>query len=109
MRYVYAHFPINVNIEKNSETGLFEVDIRYVDNGVVATVVALIEQADRDTEISLARRSFEGLPCNQVLTLRHRRTRRMNYNFTETRSRTYRKVPQTSSRYVGCEIKIFGR
>ena len=30
MRYVYAHFPINVNIEKNSETGLYEVDIRYV-------------------------------------------------------------------------------
>lgn len=31
MRYVYAHFPINVNIEKNSETGLYEVDIRYVE------------------------------------------------------------------------------
>ena len=30
MRYVYAHFPINVSIEKNSETGLYEVDIRYV-------------------------------------------------------------------------------
>ena len=30
MRYVYAHFPINVNIEKNKETGLFEVEIRYV-------------------------------------------------------------------------------
>lgn len=30
MRYVYAHFPINVNIEKNSETGLYEVDIRCV-------------------------------------------------------------------------------
>ncbi|KAF6833754.1 60s ribosomal protein l9 [Colletotrichum plurivorum] len=30
MRYVYAHFPINVNIEKNSETDLFEVEIRYV-------------------------------------------------------------------------------
>lgn len=29
MRYVYAHFPINVNIEKNGETGLFEVEIRY--------------------------------------------------------------------------------
>lgn len=28
MRYVYAHFPINVNVEKNGETGLFEVEIR---------------------------------------------------------------------------------
>ena len=28
MRYVYAHFPINVNIEKNNDTGLYEVDIR---------------------------------------------------------------------------------
>lgn len=33
MRYVYAHFPINVNIEKNSETGLYEVDIRYASSG----------------------------------------------------------------------------
>lgn len=30
MRYVYAHFPINVNIDKNKETGLFEVEIRCV-------------------------------------------------------------------------------
>ena len=37
MRYVYAHFPINVNIEKNSETGLFEVDIRYVDSRLTWT------------------------------------------------------------------------
>lgn len=28
MRYVYAHFPINVNIEKNKETDLYEVEIR---------------------------------------------------------------------------------
>jgi large subunit ribosomal protein L9e len=28
MRYVYAHFPINVNIEKNNDTGLYEVEIR---------------------------------------------------------------------------------
>lgn len=29
MRYVYAHFPINVNVDKNNETGLYEVEIRY--------------------------------------------------------------------------------
>merc|ERR1712058_140912 len=28
MRYVYAHFPINVNLDKNKDTGLFEVEIR---------------------------------------------------------------------------------
>ena len=30
MRYVYAHFPINVNLDKNAETGNWEVEIRYV-------------------------------------------------------------------------------
>jgi large subunit ribosomal protein L9e len=30
MRYVYAHFPINVNVEKNAESGNYEVEIRYV-------------------------------------------------------------------------------
>lgn len=29
MRYVYAHFPINVNLDKNSD-GVCEVEIRYV-------------------------------------------------------------------------------
>lgn len=28
MRYVYAHFPINVNLEKNNETDLWQVEIR---------------------------------------------------------------------------------
>ncbi|KAK3672498.1 60S ribosomal protein L9B [Recurvomyces mirabilis] len=28
MRYVYAHFPINVNMEKNKDTGLWQVEIR---------------------------------------------------------------------------------
>lgn len=38
MRYVYAHFPINVNIEKNKETGLHEVEIRYGINHPILTV-----------------------------------------------------------------------
>lgn len=29
MRYVYAHFPINLNLDKNPETGNIEVEIRY--------------------------------------------------------------------------------
>lgn len=33
MRYVYAHFPINVNLDKNKETGLWDVEIRYVMDG----------------------------------------------------------------------------
>ena len=28
MRYVYAHFPINVNLDQNKETGVWEVEIR---------------------------------------------------------------------------------
>ncbi|XXG99044.1 hypothetical protein Hte_005378 [Hypoxylon texense] len=40
MRYVYAHFPINVNIEKNSETGNFEVEIRnFIGEKLVRRVV----------------------------------------------------------------------
>lgn len=30
MRYVYAHFPINLNLEK-TENGCVEVEIRYAD------------------------------------------------------------------------------
>ncbi|MCJ1443419.1 MAG: hypothetical protein MMC23_003917 [Stictis urceolatum] len=40
MRYVYAHFPINVNIDKNGETGLFEVEIRnFLGEKIVRKVV----------------------------------------------------------------------
>ena len=66
MRYVYAHFPINVNIEKNNETGLFEVEIRY------ATIVE--ETADSRQRLTggagigilLGRRSFAELRYNQA-------------------------------------------
>jgi len=39
MRYVYAHFPINVNMEKNKETGLWDVDIRnYLGEKIIRRV-----------------------------------------------------------------------
>lgn len=40
MRYVYAHFPINVNLDKNAETGLWEVEIRnFIGEKIVRRVV----------------------------------------------------------------------
>ncbi|KAK4456583.1 ribosomal protein L6, alpha-beta domain-containing protein [Cladorrhinum samala] len=40
MRYVYAHFPINVNLDKNNETGNWEVEIRnFVGEKLVRRVV----------------------------------------------------------------------
>ncbi|KAL2178555.1 60S ribosomal uL6 domain-containing protein [Thermothelomyces heterothallicus CBS 202.75] len=40
MRYVYAHFPINVNVEKNKETGNWEVEIRnFIGEKIVRRVV----------------------------------------------------------------------
>ncbi|KAK3716383.1 60S ribosomal protein L9B [Vermiconidia calcicola] len=40
MRYVYAHFPINVNLDKIQETGLWEVEIRnFLGEKIVRRVV----------------------------------------------------------------------
>ncbi|KAI4952154.1 60S ribosomal protein L9B [Alternaria rosae] len=40
MRYVYAHFPINVNLDKNKETDCWEVEIRnFIGEKLVRRVV----------------------------------------------------------------------
>ncbi|KAI0109585.1 ribosomal protein L6 [Nemania sp. FL0031] len=54
MRYVYAHFPINVNLDKNKETGLWEVEIRnFVGEKLVRKVVM---QPGVDVEVSKAQK-----------------------------------------------------
>jgi len=54
MRYVYAHFPINVNVEKNAETGNYEVEIRnFIGEKIVRRVVM---QPGVDVEISKAQK-----------------------------------------------------
>lgn len=83
MRYVYAHFPINVNIDKNNETGLYEVEIRCVSevqdidwrDGSLCRKIPADERCE--TEISLARRSFGKSRCTRVLTSRLQRHKRM--------------------------------
>ena len=64
MRYVYAHFPINVNVEKNGETGLFEVEIRnFIGEKIVRRVVM---QPGVDVEISKAQKDELVLTGNSL-------------------------------------------
>ncbi|KAM0245238.1 hypothetical protein ACHAQJ_010617 [Trichoderma viride] len=46
MRYVYAHFPINVNLDKNNESGLFEVEIRNFIGEKIVRRVTMHEGVD---------------------------------------------------------------
>ncbi|KAK3904732.1 60S ribosomal protein L9 [Staphylotrichum tortipilum] len=63
MRYVYAHFPINVNLDKN-ETGNYEVEIRnFVGEKIVRRVVM---QAGVDVEISKAQKDELVLSGNSL-------------------------------------------
>jgi len=54
MRYVYAHFPINVNVDKNAETGLWNVEIRnFIGEKIVRNVTL---QPGVDVEVSKAQK-----------------------------------------------------
>ncbi|KAK3062757.1 60S ribosomal protein L9B [Coniosporium uncinatum] len=65
MRYVYAHFPINVNLEKNKETGNWEVEIRnFIGEKIVRRVTmrpGVDVEASKNTkdEIQLTGNSLE--------------------------------------------------
>ncbi|KAL4946217.1 ribosomal protein L6, alpha-beta domain-containing protein [Aspergillus filifer] len=67
MRYVYAHFPINVNIEKNAETGQFDVEIRnflgekYVRRVVCQPGVDIQTSPNVKDELQLSGNSLEAV------------------------------------------------
>ncbi|KAL4740842.1 ribosomal protein L6, alpha-beta domain-containing protein [Aspergillus falconensis] len=67
MRYVYAHFPINVNIEKNAETGQYDVEIRnflgekYVRRVVCQPGVEIIASPNVKDELQLSGNSLEAV------------------------------------------------
>jgi large subunit ribosomal protein L9e len=64
MRYVYAHFPINVNVDKNAETGCYEVEIRnFIGEKIVRRVVM---QPGVDVEISKAQKDELVLSGNSL-------------------------------------------
>ncbi|KGQ08896.1 60S ribosomal protein L9-B [Beauveria bassiana D1-5] len=67
MRYVYAHFPINVNVDQSKETGLWEVEIRnFIGEKIVRRVVmaegvdVAISTAQKD-ELVLSGNSIENV------------------------------------------------
>ncbi|KAL9056682.1 MAG: hypothetical protein Q9206_002653 [Seirophora lacunosa] len=64
MRYVYAHFPINVNIEKNSETGLYDVEIRNFLGEKIIRRVTMHEGVD--VEISKSQKDELTLTGNSL-------------------------------------------
>ncbi|KAF3480298.1 Glutaredoxin domain protein [Arthroderma uncinatum] len=67
MRYVYAHFPINVNIETSKESGAVELEIRnFLGEKVVRRIVCqkgveVVASANVKDEIVLSGNSIEGV------------------------------------------------
>lgn len=128
MRYVYAHFPINVNVDKNAETGLWNVEIRYVFPGWKGRAVWRgwgmeggdwdwgcreirgKDEADSGLAVtSSARRLSATSPSRPVSTSRSPRRKRTSSSCWATRSRTSRKVRPISSRSAGCATRISER
>lgn len=93
MRYVYAHFPINVNLDKNSETGLFEVEIRnFIGEKIVRRVVmqggveATISANQKD-ELVLSGNSLEAVSqsaadIQQICKVRNKDIRKVRLFFS---------------------------
>ncbi|KAI5294925.1 hypothetical protein KEM52_002856 [Ascosphaera acerosa] len=67
MRYVYAHFPINVNIEQNKESGLYDVEIRnFLGESIVRRVTAqpgveVVASPNVKDELHILGNSLEGV------------------------------------------------
>ncbi|KFH41175.1 60S ribosomal protein L9-B-like protein [Hapsidospora chrysogenum ATCC 11550] len=64
MRYVYAHFPINVNLDKKADSGLYEVEIRnFIGEKIVRRVMM---QEGVDVEVSKSQKDELILIGNSV-------------------------------------------
>ncbi|KAI5310175.1 hypothetical protein KEM55_000865 [Ascosphaera atra] len=89
MRYVYAHFPINVNIEQNKETGLYDIEIRnFLGESIVRRVTAqpgveVIISPNVKDELQLLGNSLEGVSqsaadIQQICRVRNKDIRKLN-------------------------------
>lgn len=102
MRYVYAHFPINVNIEKNAETGQAEIEIRY--GTTLFSVLRRTQLANGYTDgflftvTSSVRSSFAASLLKPVLRSPPPPTSRMSSSSPATPWRLSPRAPPTFSR-----------
>lgn len=90
MRYVYAHFPINVNVDKSKETGLWEVEIRnFIGEKIVRRVVMAegvdvsISSSQKD-ELVLSGNSLENVSqsaadIQQICKVRNKDIRKVRF------------------------------
>jgi large subunit ribosomal protein L9e len=90
MRYVYAHFPINVNIEKNAETGGTDIEIRnflgekYVRRVSARPGVDIITSANVKDELQLSGNSLEDVSqsaadIQQICRVRNKDIRKVSF------------------------------
>lgn len=91
MRYVYAHFPINVNVNENSETGLYEVEIRnFIGEKIVRKIVMqpgveVEASKNQKDELQLSGNSVENVSqsaadIQQMCKVRNKDIRKVRYN-----------------------------
>lgn len=109
MRYVYAHFPINVNVEKR-ENGQYEVEIRYA-QGLSSPRWGCYSSRSflTSVETSLVRRSSAACLPNPVWKSPSPLPSRMSSCSPGTRSRLCRRVLRIFSRSAESARRISER
>lgn len=103
MRYVYAHFPINVNLDKNKETDQWEVEIRnFIGEKIVRRIVC---RPGVDVEISKNQKDelqlYGNVRCSN-------RTSSPDYELTcyHSPSRMFHRAPPISSKSAASATRI---
>lgn len=90
MRYVYAHFPINVNVEKDAESGNFVVEIRnFIGEKIVRRVhmhegVDVEASKNQKDELTLTGNSLENVSqsaadIQQICRVRNKDIRKVSF------------------------------
>jgi hypothetical protein len=90
MRYVYAHFPINVNLEKNAETGGTDIEIRnflgekYVRRVSARPGVDIMTSPNVKDELQLSGNSLEDVSqsaadIQQICRVRNKDIRKVSF------------------------------